>query len=36
MADKAQCADCGKFVDYLVDAGFCDDCFRKRLEKDDE
>jgi Zn finger protein HypA/HybF involved in hydrogenase expression len=31
MAKKeCQCSDCGEFVDFLVDDGICEDCFKKK------
>lgn len=30
MADKVQCYNCGKMVEYLVDDGVCEKCFRER------
>lgn len=34
--ENAQCPDCGKMFEYLVDLGVCEDCFQERLnsEKD--
>lgn len=30
--DNVQCAKCGKFVEYLVDLGFCESCFRENID----
>ena len=32
MADRVQCSDCGRMVEYLVDDGVCPNCFDKRDE----
>ncbi len=32
--DKVQCCDCGRYFEYLVDLGVCEDCLQKRLEKE--
>lgn len=30
MAKDCQCSDCGEMVEYLVDDGICENCFKKR------
>lgn len=34
MGAKVQCPDCGEFFEFLVDSGFCVDCFQERLDKE--
>lgn len=30
VSKDCQCSSCGDFVEYLVDNGICEDCFKKQ------
>lgn len=36
MSDAVYCGSCGEATEYLVDSGFCQECFDKSITEDEE